>query len=99
VDLTERAQAISEGNDPAELANAANVEREDVEAFEAGRLAPAGDLLRALSTGLGIEPSALGGYMDPATAVAARFCASCSLPASGSGWGSSASSRYCSASP
>jgi transcriptional regulator with XRE-family HTH domain len=55
----------------AELANAANVEREDVEALEAGRLAPAGDLLLALSTGLGIEPSALGGYMDPATAVAA----------------------------
>ena len=53
------------------LANAANVEREDMEALEAGRLAPAGDLLLALSTGLGIEPSALGGYMDPATAVAA----------------------------
>ncbi len=56
---------------PAELASAASVEREDLEALEAGRLAPSSDFMLALSTGLGIEPSALGGYLDPAAAVAA----------------------------
>jgi transcriptional regulator with XRE-family HTH domain len=56
---------------PAELAKAANVEREDLEALEAGRLTPAGDFVLALSTGLGIAPDALGGYLDPTAAVAA----------------------------
>jgi transcriptional regulator with XRE-family HTH domain len=56
---------------PAELASAANVEREDLEALEAGRLAPADGLMLALSIALGIEPDALGGYLHPAAAVAA----------------------------
>jgi transcriptional regulator with XRE-family HTH domain len=61
----------AKGMTPAELANAANIEREDLEALEAGRLAPASDFLLALSIGLGIPPDALGGYLDPAAVVSA----------------------------
>jgi hypothetical protein len=54
---------------PAELAPAANIEQEDLEALEAGRLVPADDLLLALSAGLGIDD--LGGYLDTAACLAA----------------------------
>lgn len=63
---TREAQAMT----PAELATAANVEREDLEALEAGRLAPA-DLLQALSAALGADPAARGGYLDTAAVLAA----------------------------
>lgn len=51
---------------PAELAAIANVEREELEALEAGRLVPTDDLLLALSAGLSIDADTLGGYMDSA---------------------------------
>jgi transcriptional regulator with XRE-family HTH domain len=56
---------------PAELAAATNIEREELEALEAGRLVPADDFLLALSAGLGIDASALGGYVDTAAILAA----------------------------
>jgi transcriptional regulator with XRE-family HTH domain len=56
---------------PAELAAATNIEREELEALEAGRLVPADDFLLALSAGLGIDASTLGGYMDTAAVLAA----------------------------
>jgi transcriptional regulator with XRE-family HTH domain len=59
---------------PAELARAANIARERLEALEAGRLAPTDDLLLALSTGLRIDANAFavhGGPMDTAAVLAA----------------------------
>jgi transcriptional regulator with XRE-family HTH domain len=56
---------------PAELAAAANIEREDLEALEAGRLTPADDLLHALSAALCTDAAALGGYWDTAAVLAA----------------------------
>jgi transcriptional regulator with XRE-family HTH domain len=56
---------------PAELAVAANIDREDLEALEAGRLAPADDLLPALGAALGTDTAALGGYLDTAAVLAA----------------------------
>jgi transcriptional regulator with XRE-family HTH domain len=56
---------------PAELAAAANIDREDLEALEAGRLAPADDLLPALSAALDTDTAALGGYLDTAAVLAA----------------------------
>jgi transcriptional regulator with XRE-family HTH domain len=56
---------------PAELAAAANIEQADLEALEAGRLAPTGDLLLALATGLRIDADTLGGYVDSVAVLAA----------------------------
>ncbi|MGA2166368.1 MAG: helix-turn-helix transcriptional regulator [Solirubrobacteraceae bacterium] len=75
-ELTALGKSIREGREakamtPAELARAANIEREDLEALEAGRLAPTDDFMLRLSTGLGIDPDSFGGYLDPAAAVAA----------------------------
>lgn len=59
------------GMTPAELASAAAIEREGLEALEAGRLTPTDDLLPALAIGLGIDSNALG-YLD-VSAVCAAF--------------------------
>jgi transcriptional regulator with XRE-family HTH domain len=48
-----------------------DIERENLEALEAGRLVPADDLLLALSDVLGIEADALGSYLDTAAVLAA----------------------------
>src|SRR5271155_2134528 len=59
---------------PAELALAANNEPEQLEALEAGRLAPTDALLLALTTALRIDANAfaaIGGPMDTAAVLAA----------------------------
>jgi len=64
-----------QGMTPAELAAAADTERECLEALEAGRLTPADDLLLGLAAGLGIDPDVLvssAGYLDT-SAVCAAF--------------------------
>jgi transcriptional regulator with XRE-family HTH domain len=55
---------------PAELATASNIDQQDLEAVEAGRLAPAEDFLLALSAGLHIDAEALGVYVDSAAVLA-----------------------------
>lgn len=62
------------GMTPAELASAANIDREHLEALEAGRLTPTDELLHALAAGLGIEQDVLvrrTGYLDTSAACAA----------------------------
>jgi transcriptional regulator with XRE-family HTH domain len=63
------------GMTPAELADAASgVERERLEALEAGRLTPDPDLLLTLGEGLGIDPGALvssAGYLDASAVIVA----------------------------
>jgi transcriptional regulator with XRE-family HTH domain len=66
-----RETRVARAMTPAELATAANIEREDLEALEAGRLAPADELLHALSAALGTDAAALGGYLDTAAVLAA----------------------------
>jgi DNA-binding XRE family transcriptional regulator len=57
---------------PAELASAAEIEQAQLEALEAGRLALADDLLRALTAALDIDANVLsGGFMDTPTVRAA----------------------------
>jgi transcriptional regulator with XRE-family HTH domain len=69
-----RAERENRGITPAELAGAAGLEQARLEALEAGRLAPTGDLLPVLAAGLGIDANVLvssSGYMDTAAVCAA----------------------------
>ncbi|MHB8532126.1 MAG: helix-turn-helix domain-containing protein [Solirubrobacteraceae bacterium] len=68
-----RARREDRGMTPAELASAAGMKRDRLEALEAGRLAPTGDLLPALAAGLAIDAVLVssGGYLDTAAVCAA----------------------------